>query len=80
MSTRARIGKVLRRWADRIDGSDMIPTMIKVPPGTLAQIRRTPAKPSPDFRAAVDRARERQATNKPVRRPPAGGAGEAKAR
>ncbi|MFD3426077.1 hypothetical protein [Nocardia fluminea] len=60
MNARARIGKVLRRWADRIDGSDMVPTIIKVPTGTLDQIRNTPAKPSPEFAVAIHRARARQ--------------------
>lgn len=60
MSARTRIGKVLRRWADRIDGSGMVPTMIEVPPGTLDRIRQSPAKPSPEFAAAIHRARARQ--------------------
>lgn len=56
MSARTRIGKALRRWADRIDGSDMVPTIIKVPSGTLDRIRQNPAKPSPEFHAAIDHA------------------------
>lgn len=69
---RARIGNLLRRWAERIDPG-LLPYIIKAPPGTLDKIRwATPEE--------LARGRLLIPDELPKRRPPAGGAGEAKAR
>lgn len=54
----------MRRYDERV-AARRESTVTTVPPGTIARMRENPAVPSPELRAAVERARIRRTTECP---------------